>query len=65
VTSCRERPAANLVFTEPSLGALAMMTNVRFVGVIESFITVASGFDKYCRVGFHADRGMLFFPRRK
>src|SRR4029077_18075437 len=36
VTACRERVSANLVFTEPSLGALAMMTNVRFASVIES-----------------------------
>src|SRR6266851_3076651 len=35
VTACRERRSANLVFTEPSLGALAMMTSVRFVDVIE------------------------------
>ena len=36
VTACIERLSANLVFTEPSLGALAMMTNVRFAIVIES-----------------------------
>src|SRR5260370_9449141 len=36
VTDCRERLCANLVFTEPGLGALAMMTSRRFVGVIET-----------------------------
>jgi len=35
VTASRERLLANLVFTEPGLGALAMMTSVRFVIVIE------------------------------
>jgi hypothetical protein len=36
VTARREKLSANLVFTEPGLGALAMMTSVRFVNVIES-----------------------------
>src|SRR2546429_151009 len=36
VTACTERLSANLVFTEPSLGALAMMTSVRFASDIES-----------------------------
>jgi hypothetical protein len=35
VTAGNERLWANLVFTEPSLGALAMMTSVRFVNAIE------------------------------
>jgi hypothetical protein len=35
VTACGERLLANLVFTEPSLGALAMTTSVRFVNVIK------------------------------
>src|SRR5258708_32288763 len=36
VTASRERLSANLVLTEPGLGALAMMTSVRFGSVIEN-----------------------------
>ena len=37
VTACGENLSANRVLTEPARGALAIITNTRFVGVIGTY----------------------------